>query len=91
MLYHPMDNQDEKRITRVTPFKATPTWYAAVKRVAARRRTTIAGAIIYLVELGLPVYERVSEAEGSLVATIVKEIEVQYQSPYGRRGAKKPA
>lgn len=47
----------------VNGFKAPEDWYRAVKEVAESRRSTIGGAILHLVELGMPIYEAMHAAE----------------------------
>ena len=52
-----------KKFSQVNGFKAPEEWYALVQRIADERSTTIGGAIQYVFNLGLPIYELVRANE----------------------------
>lgn len=52
-----------KNLVTVNGFKAPEEWYAIILKIAEERRSTVGGAIQHLVEIALPIYEAMSEAE----------------------------
>ena len=63
-----------KKLVAVNGFKASEEWYATVLQVAEERGSTIGGAIQHLVELALPIYMAMHEAEQAIKAQRTAEI-----------------
>ena len=89
-----MNGKDRpKKLKGVNGFKAPEQWKAAVKRIAEERSSTIGGGIIYLVNLGLPIYEVVRKKELQTIDTAIKEFrriikEQEDESSASRRSKK---
>jgi hypothetical protein len=62
-------------MTNINGFQATREWYAKVKAVADERKMTIGATIQYLVNLGLPLYDRIREQEQRTIQEIIKPAE----------------
>ncbi len=75
-----------KKFSQVNGFKAPEEWYALVQRIAEERNTTIGGAIQYVFNLGLPIYERVRASEVETIAESLASYNVERQSG-GKRSA----
>ncbi len=58
-----MSDEKDKKFAHVNGFKAPEDWYARVQEIAEQRGTTIGGAIQYIFDLGLPIYEEIRRAE----------------------------
>ncbi len=63
-----------KKFSQVNGFKASEEWYALVQRIADERNTTIGGAIQYVFNLGLPIYELVRANELETIEQTLGEI-----------------
>lgn len=75
-----------KKFSQVNGFKAPEEWYAMVQRIAEERNTTIGGAIQYVFNLGVPIYERVRASEVDTIAESLASFNVERQSG-DKRGA----
>ncbi len=72
--FHDMaENGHPKRTKGVNGFKSPEDWHKIVKRISEDRHSTIGGAIIYLVNLGLPIYDVVKQKELQTIAIAVQE------------------
>jgi hypothetical protein len=59
-------------MTNINGFQASREWYAKVKAVADERKMTVGATIQYLVNLGLPLYDRIREQEQRTIQEIIK-------------------
>jgi hypothetical protein len=67
------DSFTQRRVmTNINGFQASREWYAKVKAVADERKMTIGATIQYLVNLGLPLYDRIKEQEQRTIQEIIK-------------------
>jgi hypothetical protein len=62
-------------MVNVNGFQASREWYAKVKAIADERKMTIGATIQYLVNLGLPLYDRIKEQEQRTIQEIIKPAE----------------
>jgi hypothetical protein len=65
----------ERTMTNINGFQASKEWYAKVKAVADERKMTVGATIQYLVNLGLPLYERIREQEQRTIQEVIKPLE----------------
>lgn len=63
-----------KKFSQVNGFKAPEEWYAVVQRIADERSTTVGGAIQYVFNLGMPIYELVRANELETIEQSLGEI-----------------
>jgi hypothetical protein len=68
-------NHKDRTMTNINGFQASREWYAKVKAVADERKMTIGATIQYLVNLGLPLYERIKEQELRTIQEVIKPLE----------------
>jgi hypothetical protein len=61
-----------RTMTNINGFQASKEWYAKVKAVADERKMTVGATIQYLVNLGLPLYDRIKEQEQRTIQDIIK-------------------
>jgi hypothetical protein len=59
-------------MTHINGFQAPREWYAKVKSVADERHMTIGATIQYLVNLGLPLYDKIREQELRTIQEVIK-------------------
>lgn len=58
-----MPKDTGKKVVKVNDFKVPEDWYEGVKRLAARRGTSIPVTIQWLVDIAMPIAEEVQESE----------------------------